>query len=186
MIVTNRSEISKEVAFDALYKSSKRNLSKRYIYALILFLFGLGIVVYAIASKNQDSTSMSVLGGTCTSLGIAVFVYTLIEIVRSPKNIKKQNPGICEYGVIYEYKFREQGCDLVINVNGKKAKGTYSYEEFKVVYEHEDSFEIRLGSSQVLYALKSGFENERMIEFFKKNLSTNKKLKIVDKKDKKK
>lgn len=186
MVVFNRSEISKEKAFDALYQSSKRNLNKRYIYALLLFLAGVGIVIYSLVGVQTQGTSTTVLGGIFSSLGIAVAVYTFIQIQKSPKDIKKQNPDICEYGVIYEYKFREQGCDLVLNVNGKKAKGSYTYQEFKRVFEYEDCFEIRLDSSQVLYALKSGFENERMIGFFRKNLSTNKKLKIIDKMNQKK
>lgn len=186
MVVENKSVISKEKAYESLYASSKRNLVKRYIYALLLVVVGIGIIVYSLLVKSESQSSMIVFGGTFTALGIAVAVYTLISIIKAPKDIRKQNPSICEYGVTYEYRFREQGCDLVLNINGKKSKGTYPYTEFKKVYEYEDSFEIRLASSQVLYALKEGFQNERMIEFFKKNLQTNKKLKIISKIEKKK
>ena len=69
------------------------------------------------------------------------------------------------------------------SVQCKKKKINYSYLDFKKIYEYDDLFEIRLQSKEVLLCLKEGFENdqEKMIDFFIKNVSSNKKLVIIDK-----
>ena len=41
--------------------------------------------------------------------------------------------------------------------------------------EYDDLYELVFDGYEVLYVLKNGFENERMIEFFIKNLTINKK-----------
>ena len=50
----------------------------------------------------------------------------------------------------------------------------YDYGKSKV-YEYDDLYELVFDGYEVLYVLKNGFENERMIEFFIKNLTINKK-----------
>ena len=94
----------------------------------------------------------------------------------------RTNKDIIEYGVTYNYKFREQSIELNVNVNGKKSKGSYQYSEFKKIEEYDDRYILRLKDGDLVYVLKSGFENERMIQFFVKNVSLNK-LKIVAKKN---
>lgn len=167
------------MAFESLYKSGKTINNKKYIYALIITLIGLGVVIYGVTSQNVQWTTT---GGIFGAFGIGLAIYNMILIMRLPKEIKKNNKDILEYGVTYTYRFREQGVDLTIICNGKKSKGSYDYAEFKKVYEYEDRYIMKLKDGEVVYVLKNGFQNDRMIDFYKKNVTLNRKLKIVDKK----
>lgn len=179
MVVENTSKISGEEAFESLYESGKSQNVKKYYYAGFITLIGLGIVLYGLFGANSQ---WLMAGGIFTAFGIGLFIYNAFIIFRLPKDIRKNNKDILTYGVTYNYRFREQGVDLTITVNGKRSKGSYSYQDFKKVYEYEDRFVLKLKDNDVVYVLKEGFENERMISFFKKNVTLNKKLKIVSKK----
>lgn len=181
MVVENVSNISGEMAFDALYASAKRNNNKKYLYSAIICALGAGVLVYGLLSSQSMWVTA---GGIFTAFGIGLVLYTIVILFKLPRDIRKDNKEIMEHGVTYTYKFREQGVDLMVNINGKKSKGTYSYLDFRKVYDYDERFELRLKDGECLFVLKNGFTNERMIEFFKKNVTLNKKLKIVKKEEK--
>ena len=116
---------------------------------------------------------------------LAVGVYNIIMLSRLPKDVQNKNPEVIRDGVTYDFTFKEKSVDIIIINSGKKKKINYSYLDFKKIYEYDDLFEIRLQSKEVLLCLKDGFENdkEKMMDFFIKNVSTNKKLVIIDKRE---
>ena len=181
MVVENVSNISGEMAFEALYSSIKQGNNKKYIYALVILVIGAGILMYGIFSAQSMWLTA---GGIFAAFGVGLILYNLVMSFRAPKDIRKNNKEIVENGVIYTYRFREQGVDLQINCNGKRSKGTYLYSDFKRIFEYNDRFEMKLKDGDVLFVIKSGFTNDRMIEFFRKNVTLNKKLKIVKKEEK--
>ena len=179
MVVENTSKISGEQAYESLLESGRNTNMKKYLYAAFILLLGGGVAMYGFFSGNVQFLTA---GGIFGAFGLGLIIYNAIIIARLPKDIKKSNKDILEYGVTYTYRFREQSVELTVNVNGKKSKGSSTYYDFRKVYEYEDKFVLKLKDNDVVYVLKEGFQNERMIEFFKKNITLNKKLKIVDKK----
>ena len=180
MVVENVSNISGDMAFNSLYASVKQGNNKKYIYAFIILVIGIGILVYGILSSQAMWLTA---GGIFASFGIGLVFYNIIMNVKIPRDIKKSNKEIIENGVIYTYRFREQGVDIQINCNVKKTKGTYLYSDFRKVIEYDNRFEMKLKDGDVLFVLMEGFTNERMVEFFRKNVTLNKKLKIVKKEE---
>ena len=179
MVVENVSKISGEMAFESLYNAAKTQNNKKYYYCLFIVLVGVAGLLFGLLG-NQPMFLTT--GGIFITFGIGMAIYNSFIIFKLPKSIKKNNEDIIEHGVTYNYKFREQSIELLINVNGKKSKGSYKYDEFKKIEEYEDRYILRLKDGDLVYVLKNGFENERMIEFFVKNVSLNK-LKIVAKKN---
>ena len=179
MVVENVSKIRGDMAFESLYSAAKKQNNKKYYYCLFIFLIGVAAIIYGV-SANQPMFLTT--GGIFGAFGIGIAMYNFFIIIKLPSTIKKNNKDIIEYGVTYNYKFREQSIELNVNVNGKKSKGSYQYSEFKKIEEYDDRYILRLKDGDLVYVLKSGFENERMIQFFVKNVSLNK-LKIVAKKN---
>ena len=48
-------------------------------------------------------------------------------------------------------------------------------DEIKKILEYEDGYELKLSTDQILFVKKDGFSSPRMIEYFVKNLTLNKK-----------
>ena len=180
MQVHNVSNISGEEAYNSLYQAAKRNLNKNYIYLLFGLCFGVPVFVYGLVQKNVQYISM---GAILVAFLLAIAVFIVVMLIRIPKDIKKKNHDVITDGISYDYIFKEKSCDVIISNSGKKKKLSYSYLDFKRVFEYSNFFEIRLVSKEVMLVKKDGFESEKekMIEFFKKNLSSNSKLKIVNK-----
>jgi hypothetical protein len=180
MVVHNVSNITGEEAYNSLLQGAKRNLNKNYIYLGLGLCLGVPVMVVGLVEKNALTISM---GAIVTAFLLAIAVFIVVMLIRIPKDIKKKNKAVVENGVSYDYQFKEKSCDIIVSNNGKKKKLSYIYLDFKKIFEYEDYFEIRLVSKEVMLVKKEGFteEKEKMIEFFKKNLSSNQKLKIVNK-----
>lgn len=180
MVVHNISKISGDKAFQSLLQVARRATYKNFIYISLLMALGLPLMIVGLVQKNSSYISM---GGVVLALSLAFVVYCFFMLLNAPKDIKKKNPEVTSEGVTYEFFFKGKSVDVVISNAGKKKKANYEYYDFRIVYEYVDHYEIRLETREVLICLKDGFEGdkEKMIEFFKQNLSTNKKLKIVNK-----
>ena len=180
MVVHNTSNISGEEALESLLISGRRTIKKNYLYLAFAILFGGPIFIYGLVKKDMQFIMM---GAIFLAFSSGIIVYTLISIARLPKKIKEKNKEVIESGVTYEYQFKEQSVDLTIYNSGKRSKNNYPYTTFKKVFEYDDIFEIRTTDGEVMLCKKDGFgkDKEKMLEFFRKNISSNKKLKIVDK-----
>ena len=183
MVVHNTSKISGEEAFQSLMKAGKRTISKNYIYLAIAVLVGSPLFIYGFLKKDIQFIMM---GAIFLAFSTGIVFYSIYSIIRLPKRIEAKNKDVLADGVTYEYSFKEQSVDLTILNSGKRSKNNYSYNTFKRIYEYDDMFEIRTKESEVMLCKKDGFgkDQEKMIEFFKKNVSTAKKLKIIDKRTK--
>ena len=182
MVVHNISNITGEQAFHSMLQSGKRNILKNYIYFAIAFAIGAPLTIIGFVRRDSQFITM---GAIFILFTLAVGVYNIIMLSRLPKDVQNKNPEVIRDGVTYDFTFKEKSVDIIIINSGKKKKINYSYFDFKKIYEYDDLFEIRLQSKEVLLCLKDGFENdkEKMMDFFIKNVSTNKKLVIIDKRE---
>lgn len=183
MVVHNLSNISGDDAYKSLIQSARKQSSRLYIYIVATILIGVPLLIVGLTRLDSQYITMA---GIFLLLSITLIVYSTIMYFQAPKDIKKKNEEIIRDGVTYDFTFKEKSCDLIVINSGKKAKTNYPYTEFKKIFEYSDRFVIRLSSNDVIICLKNGFsgEKDKMIEFFKKNVSTNKKLTIVDKQTK--
>ena len=171
MVVTNKTEIDKEEAYNTLLKSAKKSFNSRYITSVFLIIAGVILIVYG---HTSNSSMYLTFGYAFVAIGIAYIIMTIIGLYKTPKNIEEANKEICENGVTYNYTFREQSFDVKATTLNKNSKATYKYSQIKKVIDHPDRYELILNENLLFYVLKSGFENEKMIEFFLKDLNINK------------
>ena len=116
----------------------------------------------------------AVLGLIFMGAALTYLIYSLVKFYKLPKVIKRNNEDICKYGVKYEYKFRERSVDCLVDIIGKTKTINLKYTELKRTIEYEDYYELVFGDNDSLFVLKKGFENEKMEEFFRHNITLDK------------
>ena len=172
MIVHNETSLTGEEAVTLLTNSLIRDTKRRYIFLALILILGVFILVFSIVSKQKEFIT---LGAVVTALGIGFIVYSFIDLKKSRKRIIKNNPEISELGVSYIYKFKENSVQINAKIGSKNKKADYSYQFLKSITEFDDIYELVFNENNTVYVSKSGFENERMEEFFRKNITTTKK-----------
>lgn len=180
MIATNKTVIDKEKSFkDLVNRTRKQHLYKSILIPLI-FIGGIIILVNGLKNYDEDSIATGIAG---LIIGLIYVIYNLITFLRIPKKVYKQNKIVCDYGMTYEYKFKEHSIMVSCIQFDKTNKLEYKYDSIKKVVEFDDRYEIVLKENFILFIYKNGFDKD-MEQFFIKNLSINKK-KIKDKTKKK-
>lgn len=172
MIVSNTSYIDADLAYKTLYKTSKKSLANKFLFAILMLILGIPLIIMGL-TLNQSLYTM--VGSMFSAFGVAYIIVNVINLIKLPKKIKKSNEEVCQNGITYLYKFKEQSIHIECKSNNKTSKADYSYNNLKKVNEYEDLYEFVFSSNEVMYILKSGFENKKMIDFFIKNLTLNKK-----------
>ncbi|MBE6137559.1 MAG: hypothetical protein E7176_04105 [Erysipelotrichaceae bacterium] len=177
MVVYNKTELNKEEVFASLVRQTRRQQLSKFILSAIVLICGLILTIYG--SLNEDSNYAGV-GYALLAFGMMYLVLAIITIIKAPKNVSKQNEEILNDAMIYDYTFKEHSFQVNITTGGKITKLPYKYENIKKLYEYENRYELKLTDNLILFIYKNGFTAERAEEFFKKNLSINKK-KIINK-----
>jgi len=172
MVVYNKTSISSEEAEKILVKSTKIDYSKKFLFSLFLIAAGTPVMIVGFLNNN---TIYITFGAIFIAFAIVLLGFNFIQFTKIPKVVKEKNQEACEYGVNYDYRFKEHSVYLIVTSNDRKNKYEYPYTTLKRIYEYEDKFELKFQDNVTLYVNKSGFENQRMIEFFKKNIQTSKK-----------
>ena len=185
MVVTNRTEMSSEECYNLLVKSTKREYINKSWMILLMFLIGIPVLVIG---AYQNETIYTVMGSVFMGLSAAYLGVTVFNVKRMPKLLKEKNKEIVEYGATYLYSFREQSVDVEIHSHEKKNKLKLQYITLRKIKEFDSYYELKFENEFVLYVTKSGFENKKMEEFFRSNVTWNqnkeKKKKIIDKRSK--
>lgn len=180
MIVYNNTKLEKEEALSNLIKQAKYQHIYKFITSSIVLLCGIGILIYGYVANDKI---YEITGYLFLAFGLALVLYTIYTFVKIPKAVVKTNQEICEYGADYSFTFKEQSFQVVIVSNSKKLKYSYKYTDIKKILEYSNKYIFKLADNYVLYIFKNGFESPKAEEFFRRNLSINKK-KIVDKRKK--
>ncbi len=172
MVVYNKTSISSEEAYNLLVKSSKIEYSKKYIMSIILILIGIPIMVIGF---YQNNTIYVTFGAIFIAFALVLIGFNFVQMMKIPKVVKEKNPEVCEYGVLYDFRFKEHSVYLIAKTDTRSTKFEYNYNLLKKINEYEDRYELKFQDNVTLYVNKSGFENNKMEEFFRKNISTSKK-----------
>lgn len=180
MIVYNVTKLEKEDALINMLKEARIQHIYKFITALIVVLCGAGILIYGYVDKNLI---YKITGYLFLGIGLLMLLHAIYTFIKLPKAIIKANPEICENGGEYSFTFKEQSFQVVINSLSKKMKYNYKYSDIKKILEYDDKYILKLTDNYVLYVFKNGFDSSKSEEFFKRNLSINKK-KIKDKRKK--
>ncbi len=179
MIAENKTTLNPDNAYNILLTTTRKNINKRYIHALVIALAGVAIILIAIWNENSRALYMS-FGGVFVAIAIAYAIYNFMCFVKAKNKVLDNNKAICENGITYNYKFKEQSIQILCFEGQKRAKLEYKYDSVKKVYESNDYYELRLKGYEILYVFKSGFNSPKDEEFFRINLNKNKK-KIISK-----
>ena len=176
MIVQNKTSLSGEEAKKILIRSATKTFDSKYIFAAIVLIFGIAILIFGIV---REETPLLIFSAIFAAIAVGYIVLIFVGKRKGPKEVIKNNEDICTNGVTYQYKFHENSLKVEVSTFGGKAKRIeYEYEEIKFITEYDDGYELQF-ENVMLYVSKDGFENERMIEFFFKNMRLHKKkLKI--------
>ena len=120
------------------------------------------------------------MGAVISAIGVAFVIYVIVDLKMMRKRVEKNNPEIIKTGILYNFTFKENSVSIEAKIGEKNKNLKYSYMYLKGIYEYNDGYEIIFNESDSIYVLKSGFESEKMEEFFRKNITTTKKkIKLV-------
>jgi hypothetical protein len=179
MVAQNQTTLNPDKAYNILLTTTRKNINKRYIHGGVIALAGLMIILIAAFQDSNKALYMS-FGSVFVAIAIIYSIYNLVSYVKAKKNVLVTNKNICENGITYNYKFKEQSIQILCFEGTKRAKLDYKYDSLKKAYEYNDYYELKFKGYEVLYVFKSGFNNPKDEEFFRINLSKNKK-KIISK-----
>lgn len=172
MVVNNKTEITSEEATKLLIKSSRNEYYKKYFFSIFLVAAGIPIMIIGFTSNNTIYISF---GAIFIAFAIVLTIFNLISMHKIPKVVKEKNADICENGITYDMKFKEHSAIVIASSNGRHNKYEYSYDLLKKIYEYPDKYELKFQSNITLYVDKNGFNDKKMEEFFRKNVTTTKK-----------
>ena len=178
MIAINNTNFTSNEAYNIIYKSVSKEALKILILPLVIFLCSIPIIIIGAIFNQTSSIS---LGCLFLAVSVLYLIYSLIKYKKLPNVIKKNNEDICNYGARYTYKFKEQSVDVSVNITGKSKTVNMKYQNLKRIIEFKDYYELMFGEEDSIFVLKSGFENEKMEEVFRHNITLNKR-KIISKK----
>lgn len=179
MIAENRTTLTPDNAFNILLSTTRKNINKRYIHAAVIALAGIMIILIAVFSDSSKGLYMT-FGSVFVAIAIAYCIYNFRSNVKAKNQVLKNNKEICENGITYNYKFKEQSIQILCFEGQKRARLEYKYDTLKKTIETDDYYELRFKGYEVLYVFKSGFNTPKDEEFFRINLGKNKK-KIIAK-----
>lgn len=171
MIVSNRTTITGEEATSLLVKSSKKDYIKKFYFAIFLVVAGIPIMTYGLIKSDYLYVTF---GAVFIAMALVFTLFNVISLKKIPKMVKEKNSSVCEYGVTYDYKFKEHSVMIVATSGDKSTKYEYGYNSLKKINEYPDKYELRFQGNVTLYVDKN-FSEKKMEEFFRHNICTSKK-----------
>jgi hypothetical protein len=183
MVVQNETSLTGDETKKILIRSATKSFDSKYIFAAVVFVFAIAILIFGLTRKE---TPLLIFSAIFAFIAVGYIFLIFLGKKKGPKEVIKNNEDICTNGVTYQYKFHENSLKVEVSTFGGKAKRIeYSYEEIKTITEYDDGYELQF-ENVMLYVAKDGFENDRMIDFFFKNIKLHKKkLKIKNRCNKK-
>lgn len=177
MVVKNKTELSGEQATDILIKSTSREQKKKYMYVAVIFIIGVLSLIIGLVMKE---TNVITMGAIISAIGVAFFVYIIIDMKKVRGRITKNNPEITQTGIIYNFTFKENSVSIEAKIGNKNKNLKFSYQYLKNIFEYDEGYELVFNESDSVYVSKAGFESKKMEEFFRKNITTTKKkIKLI-------
>ena len=175
MVVNNKTHLSGEKIHEVLNSAAKKNAFSRIMYILVIGVCGLAILVTGLIVKNR---TFILMGGVFTAFSFVYLLFCVLSYSRNKKKIILENSSLLDEGIDYDYTFKEKSIKIIAIEPEKRVKKDYDYKDLKKVYEYDEYFELIFRDTLIAYVSKDGFDEPKMVEFFKRNLNINK-IKIV-------
>ena len=174
MVAQNQTTLNPDKAYNILLTTTRKNINKRYIHGGVIALAGLMIILIAAFQDSNKALYMS-FGSVFVAIALVYCIYNFTTYVKAKTNVLKSNKEICENGITYNYKFKEQSIQILCMEGQKRSRLEYKYESLKKAIELDEYYELKFKGYEVLYVFKSGFNTPKDEEFFRINLGKNKK-----------
>lgn len=159
-------KLSKEEAVASLVKISRRNYAFRFIYPLILLVFGIVILILSLQNSDQYLS-----GSVFIVLAGLIAAYNAYCMIRLPHQVVKKNKELAEYGMVNEFTLKEESFSLVSKIGDQVSKYTAEYQQLKKIVEEDDVLLFMVSSTDVFIAKKDGFQTKKELDIFLYGLS---------------
>ena len=179
MVVNNFTRVDGPTIIKDLESSYMRGQVSTFVLQAIIILCGLAMTI---TGAVTDVVATMAMGSVFMVLGLIYLIYTITRVIKEKKEIKLINRTVYENGCDYSYKFKQESIYVEFTTGEKRRKYDIKYDDVKKIYEHPTKYEFVLYDRTVLYANKDGFESDKMVEFFLKNIAFNKKKIKISKK----
>lgn len=123
---TIRQNFPKKKAVASLVKISRRNYAFRFIYPLILLVFGIVILILSLQNSDQYLS-----GSVFIVLAGLIAAYNAYCMIRLPHQVVKKNKELAEYGMVNEFTLKEESFSLVSKIGDQVSKYTAEYQQLK-------------------------------------------------------
>ncbi|MDE5715454.1 MAG: hypothetical protein K2I42_04900 [Anaeroplasmataceae bacterium] len=164
MVVRNETKLSAKEAYDSLIQITRKNYYSRYIFFMLVFIFG--IVIVSVSAFNKNATDTMVIGFIFIIVAILFVAMNVTTILRTPKMVRKKNAEIEANGVFNSFIFKEESFLLNININQKITKLDLPYTSLKKIIEYDDKILFMLSPTEVFICKKDGFNSLKEMEVF--------------------
>ena len=174
MIVKNETTLNKDDCYDMMLQSTKKEYIQKSYLIIFMFIAGLVIMIVGLTMAQDASNNkllFTITGAIFLALGLVYLGVTLFNIHRIPKLIRTKNRDLCEYGISYNFQFKEESVELSCKTLDKTSKQKISYNNLKKTYEYEDLFVMIFSDGTYLYVKKDGFEEPKSMDIFRKNIT---------------
>ena len=172
MVVNNFTKVDGPTIIRDLESSYMRAQVSTFILQGIIIACGFAMTITGVIT---DVVATMAMGAVFMVLGLIYLFYTISRVFKEKKEIKIVNRTVYENGCEYSYKFKQESIYVEFTTGEKRRKYEIKYDDVKKIYEHPAKYEFVLYDHTILYANKDGFESDKMVEFFLKNISINKK-----------
>ena len=171
MIINNNTVLSSEEAINYLADSMSKTYKKKFIYAAIFLIIGVSLLAISLILQQQE---LIILAAIVCAVAIVYIVFNIVDMSKIRKKVLINNPDVAEKGAKYSFQFRENSVKIFSTIGDKNKKTELSYQFLKAIYEYEERYELVFNETDVVIVLKSGFENNKYEEIFRKNITTEK------------
>lgn len=171
MVVNNNTVLSNEDAINYLAESMSKTYKKKFIYAAVFLLLGVILMTISLLLQQQE---LIILAAIVCAVAIIYIVFNIVDMSKIRKKVLTNNPDVAQNGASYSFQFRENSVKIFSTIGDKNKKTELSYQNLKAIYEYEERYELVFNETDVIIVLKSGFENHKYEEIFRKNVTTDK------------
>ncbi len=164
LIIKNTTVLSSEEAIHRITELSRKYYYKKYIFSGILMVLGLTILLISVFVKSANDSN--IIGYLFLAFGFILTGINTLSILTIQKKIKKQNPGIMEYGMVNSFTFKEESFQLQVKIGASVNKLEYPYNELKSITETDEYITFAISSLEAYLCKKDAFQSKKELEVF--------------------
>lgn len=172
MVIKNTTILSGEEAIEDITRYAKKYYLRKFIFPIILAVFG--IIIVSIVAASGNSADTMVIGFLFFSFAIALILINTYSIFTMEKRTRKKNPQIVENGITNSFTFKEESFSLHVKIGNKVSKLDYFYKALKKIVEYDDRIIFIITDNDFYTCKKANFSSLKEMEIFFYGLSKHK------------